>query len=640
MSRSHSTQRAAAWRGCLWVSAVAAIVSCGGRDPITGDPGVSSIRRLTESEYRHSIADVFGEDVEVRGRFEPDAREHGLNAIGTASLAITPAGFEQYYAIASSVAAQALDDDRAPSTLGCSPPAAGAPGPADAPGDATAFDEACARRVLSRYGRRLLRRSLEGDELATYVGMAREAATTESGTRYGVRLAMSVLMASPDFLFRVERTERDPEREAHLRLDGYSKATRLSYLLWNTTPDDQLLAAAESGALHSARGLRAEVERLVASPRLEAGVRALFGDLLQLDRFSSVTKDGALYPKFSQVVARSAQEETLRTVVDHLLAQDRDYRELFTTNETFIDRSLAAVYRTAYRFDAEWSRYTFAADQERAGIVSQISFLTLHSHPGESSPTKRGVAINEIFRCEETPDPPANVDFSIIQDTENPTLPTRRKRLLAHAQDPSCRGCHTRLDPLGLPLDRFDALGQYRPREAGDPIDVTLELGGATYDGAPGLGQALATDPQVSRCFVDRVYGYATGHWADTGDRALLEDLYASFVDRGHRMRALLVELVTHPDFFRPAAPSSTAPQPAGPTTPDPQPTTRATATVEPTRSAAPPGSRSLPGESASSETTRSEAARWETARLETARSETAPLETAGLETAGSETAR
>jgi hypothetical protein len=536
-------------RGSLALAAAALLSACspGGDED---RPGVQSIRRLNESEYRSTIADLFGRKVEVSGRFEPDARQHGLNALGSASLSISRSGFEQYGAIAHGVLTQALDPKNAEQILACGPH------------DAKAFDEACARETLSTYGRRLFRRAVSADELAAYLAIAADATLKLADFRKGMRSALTAMLVSPDFLFRAERFERDPEEWwGGLRMDGYSRATRLSYFLWNTTPDEELLAAAESGALHTDEGLRAQVERLIRSPRLADGVRALFGDLLQFDQFANVSKDADLYPKFSQLVASSAQEETLRTVLHQLLDQDGDYRALFYLNETFINRTLAAVYRTRYRFDEPWSRYTFPESDERAGILSQISFLALHSHPGESSPTKRGVAINEIFRCEEMPEPPANVDFSIVQDTNNPRLRTRRARLLAHSEDATCAGCHLKTDPLGLPLDRFDALGQLRHDDNGEPIDVSVELQGVAHQGAPGLGRALAADPQVTRCFVDRVYGYATGRWAERGDRALVESMYQSFEKSGYRLRALFRALVTHPGFFAaPAAAPKQAP--------------------------------------------------------------------------------
>ncbi len=511
-------------------------------DVVVGEPGVDSLRRLNETEYRHTVKDIFGEDIEVIGRFEPNVREHGLNAIGSTNLSITPAGFEQYYAIASNVAAQALDDTRASRTLGCYP------------ASEAYFDEACASDVLKRYGRLLFRRAVDDNEIKPYLNLAAEGSETFRDFKYGMRLALSTMMATPDFLFRVERSEIDPNNKS-LRLDAYSKATRLSHFFWNTTPDDALLTAAESGALHTSEGLQEQVARLLDSPKLENGVRALFTDMLELDEFANVSKDGALYPKFSQLVLTSAKEETLLTVIDHVLNKDGDYRELFTMRETFINRSLAAVYKAPYNFANDWEKYEFPDDDERSGILSQVGFLTLHSHPGDSSPTLRGVAVNEIFRCVATPDPPANVDFSIVQDTDNPELNTRRKRLEAHSGEPACAGCHQNIDPLGLPLDRFDALGQVRPFEDGELIDVAMEFKGQAYEGAPGLGKALANDPQVAKCFVNHVYGFSTGRWARAERKAVVEDMYVTFADGGYKLRNLMTEIAMHSDFFTPDMP-------------------------------------------------------------------------------------
>lgn len=510
---------------------------------VAGEPGVDSLRRLNESEYHHTVADIFGEDIEVVGRFEPDVREHGLNAIGSSNLTITPAGFEQYYNIASGIMQQALDEKRAAKTLGC------------APAEGSFFDDACAGSIINRYGRRLFRRPMTEQETQPYMALAKEASNTFEDFTYGMRLALTTMMATPDFLFRVERSEIDPD--GGLRLDAYSKATRLSHFLWNTTPDETLLTAAEKGELHTQEGLSKQVARMIESPKLEQGVRALFIDMLELDEFNNVSKDGQLYPKFSQLVLTSAKEETLLTIIDHLLANNGDYRELFTLQETFINRTLAAVYKTRYRFDQEWSKYKFPEDEERSGILSQVGFLSLHSHPGESSPTLRGVAVNEIFRCIATPDPPANVDFSIVQDVNNPELNTRRKRLEAHATDPACAGCHNNIDPLGLPLDRFDALGQARPFEGDNLIDVGLQFKGQHYDGAPGLGEALANDPQVSKCFVNHVYGFATGRWARAESGQVVEDSYQAFEEGQYRLTQLFKDIVTHPDFFKPVVPES-----------------------------------------------------------------------------------
>ena len=169
--------------------------------------------------------------------------------------------------------------------------------------------------------------------------------------------------------------------------------------------------------------MQAQVTRLMASPRLETGMRAFFSDFLELDTLSSITKDPTIYPKYSDEVANSAREETLRTTIDLTLKKGGDFRDLFTTRKTFINRSLAWVYDVPYNLSGEWMPYEFRDSDGRSGIVTQAAMLGMFSHPGRSSPTKRGVALMDIFLCEPTPTPPANVDFSIVNDTNNPKVP-------------------------------------------------------------------------------------------------------------------------------------------------------------------------------------------------------------------------
>src|SRR5262249_34864099 len=147
-----------------------------------------------------------------------------------------------------------------------------------------------------------------------------------------------------------------------------------------------------------------QLNRMISSPRLEDGIRAFFADMLQLDGFENLVKDPTIYPKFNQAVSDSAKEQTLKTIVDLLVSKKRDYRDLFTSNETFINRPLASVYRVPFASNSEWAPYTFPDSAERSGILTQVSFLSLFSHPGTSSPTKRGIKILEIFMCQPTPD--------------------------------------------------------------------------------------------------------------------------------------------------------------------------------------------------------------------------------------------
>lgn len=546
-----------------WAASVAAIaLALGAGVAVTGlgqtataaatakaDGEVVALRRLTESQYRRTIADLFGPDIKMVGRFEPEARRHGLQAVASGLLSISATGFEQYYAMGKSVADQALDEKHRAKTMPCQPASATAP------------DAACTARTISHYGRMLFRRPLRDAEVQQRVALADEA-TRSSGSYYsGLSFALASVISSPDFLFRVEAAAGKPDRTGALALDSYTRASRLSYLLWNTTPDAELLAAAETGALTTPAGLKKQVDRLMASPRLEDGVRAFFSDMLQLDLFDTIGKDAAIYPKYSQVVAASAREQTLRTFVDHLLVKKADYRDLLTTRDTFVDRALASIYQVEFNFDGDWEPHSFAPDEDRSGVLTQVTFLSLFSHPGRSSPTKRGVAIYEVFMCQETPLPPANVDFSIVNDVSNPLLKTSRSRLLAHATDETCAGCHNLVDPAGLALERFDSVGQQRTIENGELIDVSAEIDGSKFAGATGLGAILRNNPRVPACLVNNVFAYGAGRETTPANTAFLKATGEAFAANGYRLPDLLRRIALSDELYR-FQPSAEQPAP------------------------------------------------------------------------------
>jgi Protein of unknown function (DUF1588)/Protein of unknown function (DUF1585)/Protein of unknown function (DUF1592) len=290
--------------------------------------------------------------------------------------------------------------------------------------------------------------------------------------------------------------------------------------------------------------------------------------MLQLDGFENVVKDPAIYPKFNQSIADGAMEQTLRTTIDLLITKKRDYRDLFTSNETFINRPLASVYNVPFLSAGDWTPYTFSPSSERFGILTQVSFLSLFSHPGTSSPTKRGIKVNEIFKCEPTPNPPADVDFSKVKDSTNGTI---RGRLLDHMENTGCTVCHRRSDPPGLALEHFDGLGQLRTSENGVPIDVSADLNGVKLTGAAGLAKYLHDDPKVPACLVRNVYAYGVGRKTGIREEDYLADQTKIFASNGYRVPDLMVQIASSPEFFKVAAPGgarTAAVEPAAAATP------------------------------------------------------------------------
>ncbi|HLG86763.1 MAG TPA: DUF1592 domain-containing protein [Alphaproteobacteria bacterium] len=537
------------YRTVFALGVMLALAACGQGEPEThGNP--LTMRRLTESQYRQAIADIFGSDIKVTGQFEPDIRKDGLLAVGTSEIVVTRTAFEHYEEIARNVAAQVLDESRRAKTVPCRPVAESQP------------DEACASQFIATVGRRLFRRPLGREKLDAWVGAADSAARMSGNFYTGLKSVLTTMLLAPDFLFRIDVAEPDPDAHGSVRLDSYSKAARLSFLLWNATPDDALLDAAQRGELDHERGLARQVDRMMGSPRVGDGIRAFFSDFLGFDSFSTLEKDPLIYPKFSQELAADAREQTLRVIVDHLVNRNGDYRDLFTTRKSFMTRALGAVYAVPVSSPHGWEPYEFPPGDPRAGLLAEVSFTALHAHPGRSSATIRGKAVRELLLCEPVPAPPNNVNFAIVVDTKNPLYKTARDRLTAHRTDPVCAGCHRIIDPIGLALENFDGVGQYRTTENGTPIDASGELDGFKFSDAAGLGQALHDDPATVSCLAESLYRYAVGRKFQPGDNEWRSWLKAQFAADGYRVTDLLRLIAMSKAFYKVSEPGGSPPAP------------------------------------------------------------------------------
>ena len=514
----------------LAMTAVVGFDRATAREPEADAP--SNVRRLTETQYRSTIADVFGPDIKVVGRFEPDLRVEGLLAVGTTAVSITPAGLEHYDAIAQGIAAQVTDANHREKLVGCAPNAQDVDG------------AQCAKSFFARVGPRLYRRALAPAEIRALASAAVSSAKLVGTFDGGLSTVLAGMMTSPEFLFRI-----DAPGKGGAQVDGYSKASRLSYFLWNTAPDEALLKAAANGALDTPEGLAKEVDRMMASARMTDGVRAFFADFLRLDDMATLTKDTLLYPAFSPAVAEAAREQTLRTIVDHVVTRDADYRDLFTSRRFAMTKALGPIYDIPVS-KSGWYIHEFPENDPRSGLLTQASLLALHSHPGRTSPTLRGVGTLEILLCQKTPPPPPDVNFSVVQDVNNPTLKTTRERLQAHLTNEQCATCHRATDPIGLALEQFDGAGTFRTTERGDRIDVSGKFERQDFNGAAELGKILRQSPRVSSCLVSSVWRYANGRDPGPADAADVEAMKRRFTDDGYRVTALMRTIALDPEFY------------------------------------------------------------------------------------------
>lgn len=513
--------------------AVAGLVSCDAPEPAVKD-AKPLVRRLTEEQYRNIVADVFGPQIVVAGSFDPILRESALIAASAGNATISASGFEKYEKLAYSIAAQVVAPANRKLLIGC------------APASATAADDVCAAQFLTRAGRLLLRRPLSDGERKRAVAIA-AAAAAEAGDFYqGLAYGLTTLMVSPNFLFVVDTLAPS---SAPPRLAAAAKAARLSFFFWNTTPDDVLLTAAERGDLDTARGLETQITRLMASPRLANGVRALFADMLELDKFERLSKDTEIYPAFDTGATADAREQLLRTITYHLLDRDADYRTLFDTRETFMSPALGRVYRVPIEDFDGWSRFDFPAADDHVGIQTLAGFSALHSHPGRSSPTIRGRAVRELLLCQKVPDPPSDIDFSLFNEPSAAQLPAR-ERLAVHSTVATCAGCHKLTDGIGLALENFDGAGQFRATDAGRPIDISGNLDGTEFTSTAGLAKALREHPMIPACLVQRAVSYALAGVVSAPQPAWEKYLAAEFAESGFRLKSLMSAIAHSPNFF------------------------------------------------------------------------------------------
>jgi hypothetical protein len=489
----------------------------------------ASLRRLTLSQYQNSLQDLLNVTPDISA-LTPVAPRNGLRAIAASSVALPQRDLESFGTLADSASAQVFGDVNARMKLvGCD-----------------ASQSACADSFVAAFARRAFRRPLLPDESARYLALLRKA-TQQSGDGWlGLRVVTSALLQSPHFLYRSELGEADAADPARRKLSDYELAARLSFFLWNTTPDDALLAAADSGKLATAPGRSAEVQRLLASPRAAQAVEELFSDYLQLEALDALVKLPEVYPQATPSLAAAMKQETLLALRSALFERGGDFRDAFRSTKTFANAELAALYGLRAPSGGAFAEVELPASGPRAGLLMQASFLAAHAHPSRSSPTRRGKFVRESLLCQSIPAPPDDVNTTL---TDTSTAKTLREKLTAHRSDARCAGCHMLMDPIGLALEHFDGIGAFRDTENGARIDASGELDGRTFQDARGLAEALAAHPQLADCFARTLLRYARGALETASETPALQSLTQQFAAAGHRLPDLMARIANDPSF-------------------------------------------------------------------------------------------
>ncbi len=506
--------------------------------PASFNGAPSGLRRLTVAQYKNSIKDLLGAEVTVSTVLEADTVLQGFASIGASRIALSPLGTEQFEVAAFEVAKQAFADvGRRASLAGCDPMS----------------ESGCAERFVASFGQRAFRRPLTQPEVARYAAVGAAAQQALGDPWASLEYATAGLLQSPHFLYRVELGAPDPRAPATYRFDDFEVATRLAYFVWNTTPDDALLAAAASGRISNASGLLVEAKRLLDSPRAASGLANFFDEYLKLSGLLDLPQLPSAFPQMSPTLGEAMRSETQRVMSLHALSGG-DYRDVFDSRTTFVNAELARLYELAPVTGNDFVQVELPEAGLRAGLLGQGSFLALNAHADAASATLRGKFIREVLLCQAIPPPPPGV-VAVLPATSPGAPQTRRQKLAIHSQVPACAGCHLMMDPIGLGLANFDGIGAFRSAEEGLPIDASGELDGVAFQDPAELGRALRAHPGVVNCLARSVYRYAAGHLETAGEEALVAELEARLIQQGYAFPTLLAGVIESPGFRYAGAP-------------------------------------------------------------------------------------
>jgi hypothetical protein len=355
-------------------------------------------------------------------------------------------------------------------------------------------EEACAREILSTLIRRAYRRSVVEADLRKPLELYREA-RGESGFDAGIETALSAVLVNPQFFFRIESDPPGVSRGTVYRIPDVQLASRLSFFLWSSIPDDELLDLAERGELSRPEVLRGQVRRMLADPRSRSLVTNFADQWLHLRNLESITPDLRLFPDFDDNLRQAFRRET-ELLFEEVVRDDRSVLDLLAPDHTYLNERLARHYGIPHVQGEGFRRFELGEGAERGGLLRQGSVLTVTSYATRTSPVIRGKWVLENLLGTPPPPPPANVP-ALKDNTVSSSLSVR-ERLAEHRANAACAGCHNRMDPVGFALENFDAVGRWRTTEEGRPVDAGGGLpDGTQFDGVSGLERALLKRPEL-----------------------------------------------------------------------------------------------------------------------------------------------
>jgi hypothetical protein len=503
----------------------------GAANELTCGPAPSTVRRLTHREFANSVRDLVGDTAAVTQGFPPEEEALGFTNNADAQQ-VSQVLVEKYLVSSEGIARRAT---RVMSgLLRCDP--------------VTTGEEACARQFIETFGRRTFRRPLSADDAAELFAVY-ATGRARGDFREGIEDVIQVTLQAPEFLYRIEEGV-EVEGNAEIRqISDYEMASRLSYLMWGTLPDEELLNAAQAGKLSRPEEIEAQARRMLDDPRSRDTVRDFHAQWLRLGLIDEVAKDTASFPDWNPDIRSHLRAEADAFIEDVVWAQRGDLSMLFTSSFTFVDDDLARYYDLPLPESTQLTRVTLPPGTA-AGFLTQGGLMAVLAKPNQTSPTHRGKFIREAIMCQVIPPPPDNVITDVPDPDPNVSA---RQRFAQHTKDSSCAGCHMLMDPIGFSFEKYDGIGRFRANENGRSIDDTGEVVGSdigAYQGIPALAQKLANNPEVQRCVTRAWFRYGLGRSETEAEACTIDQLQERFDKSGRRPIDLLIAL-TQTTAFR-----------------------------------------------------------------------------------------
>ena len=505
-----------------------------------GVPFGTRVARLTHAQYDNTTSDLLYLTATKSAEFQADPVFNGYDN-SVEDLRVTDRLGRDYRRAAEELAEQAVSDATAYSRfMPC-----------------TTTDAACKAQFIGEFGLRAQRRPLTSAEATIYAGLFDKGADlVASGDAFkdGVRVVIEAMLQSPKFLYRAELTQ-DQQADGFLKLDGYEIAQRLSYMAWNTMPDDALFDAAESGSLNEAAGLATAAARLLADERAKRPVADFHGQWLQLRDYLDLSRDPETFPDFSADLGPIMQQETQAFIEEVVFTQKKGFETLMTAPFSFVNDRLAALYGVSGSFGSQLVKTDLDVTQ-RKGLLTQIGFLAAHSYPNETSPIHRGVFIYRRILCQPVPDP-VGIDTT-MGAVQNPR--TTREGVETQTGQTGCVHCHQLFNPFGFAFEQFDAVGKHRTLDRDNPVDTTgtatLDGQSVSFESSTDLIDAIATSDYARSCYTDNWLRYAFGRAIAKSDAKTIDQIATAMQSDDYTVANMLRD-VTQSKAFRFRAPNN-----------------------------------------------------------------------------------